>query len=175
MKKSVCNTCVYAVNNNHCGLRGFRSDFNVKYCSAQNVDKLPNGFELQEDGYFSWVNKKPKYPKTFEECLNMLYCKSVLKTIIGHKAELLFNLEKLLICRDAYWKIAGEEMGLGKPWEPDWSTENERKYVIEVYCNNVRTNSQGYSNTILAFPTVEIRDTFYENFKELIELCKELL
>ena len=125
MKKSVCNTYVYVVNNNHCGLRGFRSDFNVKYCSAQNVDKLPNGFELQEDGYFSWVNKKPKYLKTFDECLNVLYCKSVLRTIIGHKAELLFNLEKLLICRDAYWKIAGEQMELGKPWEPNW-TDNYR-------------------------------------------------
>ena len=66
-------------------------------------------------------------------------------------------------------------MGLGKPWEPDWSTEDEIKYVIEVYRNNVRTNSQGYSNTILAFPTAEMRDAFYENFKDLIEQCKELL
>ena len=53
---NLCIECVYAVNNNHCGLRGFRSNFNVNYCSAQNIDKLPNGFELQEDGYFSWVN-----------------------------------------------------------------------------------------------------------------------
>jgi hypothetical protein len=28
---------------------------------------------------------------------------------------------------------------------------------------------------ILAFPTEEMRDTFYENFKDLIEQCKELL
>ena len=27
----------------------------------------------------------------------------------------------------------------------------------------------------LAFPTEEMRDAFYENFKELIEECKELL
>lgn len=31
------------------------------------------------------------------------------------------------------------------------------------------------SNVILDFPTKEMRDTFYENFKELIEECKELL
>jgi hypothetical protein len=37
---------------------------------------------------------------------------------------------KLLICRDAYWKIAGEQLELDKPWEPDWSTESEVKYVI---------------------------------------------
>lgn len=177
MKKSVCNTCVYAVNNNHCGLRDFRSDFNVKYCSAQNVDKLPNGFELQEDGYFSWVNKKPKYPKTFEECLNMLYCKSVLRTIIGHKAELLFNLEKLLICRDAYWKIAGEEMSLDGPWDSKYGC-GEWGYWIgydinanKIYCQDSRI----LVNHLLVFPTAEMRDTFYENFKDLIEQCKELL
>ena len=30
-------------------------------------------------------------------------------------------------------------------------------------------------NKILAFPTEEMRDAFYENFKDLIEQCKELL
>ena len=29
-------------------------------------------------------------------------------------------LQKLIICRDVYWKIYGEQMGLGKPWEPDF-------------------------------------------------------
>ena len=94
---------------------------------------------------------------------------------VGYKSELLCKLQVLFLCRDAYWQIAGEEMGLGKPWEPAWSTEYETKYVIEVYRNKVRTNSQGYSNTILAFPTAEMRDVFYENFKKEIEICKELL
>ena len=30
-------------------------------------------------------------------------------------------------------------------------------------------------NKILAFPTAEMRDAFFEDFKELIEQCKELL
>lgn len=171
-----CTRCVYAVNNNHCGLRGFRSNFNVNYCSAQNIDKLPNGFELQEDGYFSWVNKKPEYPKTFEECLNMLYCKSILRTIIGHKAELLLNLEKLLICRDAYWKIAGEEMGLGKPWESPLPSLFETVYCIRRKNNEIIKGAyRGGKSEILEFPTKEMRDVFYENFKDLIESCKELL
>ena len=46
INENKCAQCVYAVNNDHCGLRGFRNNFNVNYCSAQNVDKLPNGFEL---------------------------------------------------------------------------------------------------------------------------------
>ena len=28
---------------------------------------------------------------------------------------------------------------------------------------------------LLVFPTKEMRDTFYKNFKDLIEQCKELL
>ena len=121
------------------------------------------------------VNKKPKYPATFEECLNMLYCKSVLRTIIGHKAELLLNLEKLLVCRDAYWKIAGEQMGLNKLWEPDWNYINRKFYCIYNSKNNIVKNVIYSENKILAFPTEEMRDAFYENFKDLIEKCKELL
>ena len=124
--------------------------------------------KLEELGY------KPTYPKTYVECEKILRCFSSVY-VEGYKTELLEVFQKLLICRDAYWKIAGAEMGLDEPWEPDWSTEYENKYVIEVYRNNVRTNSQGYSNTILAFPTPEMRSAFYENFKELIEQCKELL
>lgn len=196
MKPNKCTYCVYAVNNNHCGLRGYTSRFNRDYCSAQNIDKLPNGFELQEDGYFSWVSKDPKYPTTYAECCEVLvgrkpnpyeisFDKMELCLVdldntqnIDFQNPYLFQLNSLFrlrMCRNAYWKIAGEEMGLGKPWKPDWSTEGEIKYVIEVYRNNVRKNSQGYSNTILAFPTEEMRDAFYENFKDLIEQCKELL
>lgn len=115
------------------------------------------------------INKKPKYPTTYEECCQHLGCAD--KLGVGN----LVPFQQLINARNAYWKIAGKEMGLDGPWKPDWSTEKERKYVIEVYRNKVRTNSQGYSNTLLAFPTAEMRDAFYENFKDLIERCKELL
>lgn len=147
-------------------------------CDLDEVEiVLGDKFELKiREGKYYAVKKKLYYPKTYEECcevLNLgedghLYTK-------GHQASLIQDFHKLFICRAAYWKIAGEQMGLRKPWEPDWSTEHERKYVIEVYRNKVRTNSQGYSNTILAFPTAEMRDAFLENFGYLIELCKELL
>ena len=176
MKRNACQKCAFAVrdDNPHCGLRGFTSSFNVEWCESEN-DKAPNGYELQEDGYFSWVDKKKGYPKTYEECYKIMGVKLSDCYIQGYKSPLLEDLQDLLICRDAYWKLYGEQMGLGKPWEPDWSTDNEIKYVIEVYRNNVRRNSQGYSNTMLAFPTKEMRDAFYENFKKEIEFCKELL
>ena len=134
---------------------------------------IPKGYEfagVDNDKHQVVFNKmQSQYPKTYEECSLINGCDDRIPLkIIG-------EFTKLINARNAYWKLAGEQMGLGKPWKPDWSTESERKYVIEVYRNKVRTNSQGYSNTILAFPTAEMRDAFYENFSELIEQCKELL
>ena len=88
--------------------------------------------------------------------------------------KLLSAFTELLIFRDAYWKIAGEQMGLGKPCKPDWNT-NELKYIIYYENDRLWFNDEISRNTILAFPTEEMRDAFYENFKNLIEQCKELL
>lgn len=134
--------------------------------------KIADGYtfdSIDENGNIIVKSIKPKYPTTYDACCEMLNADEFVEY------ELVTNFPKLINARNAYWKIAGEQMGLDKPWEPDWSTETEIKYVIEVYRNNVRKNSQGYSNTLLAFPTAEMRDAFYDNFKDLIEQCKELL
>jgi hypothetical protein len=97
----------------------------------------------------------------------------------GYKSSLIQNFQKLLICRDAYWKIAGEEMGLGKPWEPDYDSGVD-KFGIVYFDNTIMKTCaiarwERHLNKILEFPTKEMRDAFYENFKELINECKELL
>ena len=133
--------------------------------------------------------KEKKYPKTYEECckilgvdpnnfltITSLYYGEVETTnyervLLGKFA----SLWELRIYRDAYWKIAGEEMGLGKPWEPDWKKGNQSKYCICNNSDNIEKISLFFGNAILSFPTEEMRDAFYENFKELIERCKELL
>lgn len=133
------------------------------------------------------LEKKNKYPKTYEECSKVLgipihggialvgnWCME--DGYIVQHLETLRALSKLLICRDAYWKIAGEEIGLGKPWKPDWTDQESPKYCITSIKDQVEASKRYYiMNTILAFPTEEMRDAFYENFKELIESCKELL
>ena len=127
-------------------------------------------YEIEvRDGKTYAVKKKPVYPKTYVECKemldeNMYYGFSVFKT-----------LQNLIICRDVYWKIAGEEMGLGKPWEPDWTNLDKLKYCIMVDVGEFITTSKIRGQQILTFPTEKIRDIFYENFKDLIEQCKELL
>ena len=79
------------------------------------------------DGKTYAVRKKPKYPKTYAECCEVLdYCGDYFLTtysnppIITNILNSVNVLTKLLICRNAYWEIAGKELGLGKPWKPDW-------------------------------------------------------
>lgn len=132
-----------------------------------------DNFELKEiDGSFYIIKKKPKYPKTYVECAKILDCFSAVH-IDGYKNELLEKFQELLICRNAYWKIAGEQMGLDKPWEQDY---DDRCFIIVNNNGNIYTYEyHGSNNVLLAFPTEEMRDAFYENFKDLIEQCKELL
>ena len=87
---------------------------------------------------------------------------------------MIIQFQELIIARDAYWKIAGEQMGLGKPWKPDWDWRKS-KFCIGVIGDKIEKFIVGTQQYMLSFPTEEIRDVFYDNFKELIESCKELL
>ena len=145
---------------------------------------LPDGYQfVDENGNVINVNKivlekkKKEYPKTYCECKDILGLWDIDDTECGYyKTDLIDKLQMLLICRDAYWKIAGEEMCLDKPWEPDWKKQ-DKKYIISVFEDTVIyfENETYNRNTVLTFPTEEMRDAFYENFKELINECKELL
>lgn len=116
------------------------------------------------------VNKKPFYPTTYKECCQHLGCDDKIST------KKLVLLYQLINARNTYWKIAGEEMGLGKPWEPDWKNDEQGRHMIMVYENELhKDRSIVGTNFILVFPTEEMRDAFYENFKDLIEQCKDLL
>ena len=142
---------------------------------------IPEGYEyVIESGKIIFTKKKPKYPQSYEECRKIMDIDTgFLLTsydIDFWKGHLLTSLQKLIICQDAYWKIAGDEMGLGKPWEPDWDTNENELFVIANYNGTIVKTGWYYVYTkILVFPTAEMRDAFYENFKEEIEFCKELL
>ena len=118
---------------------------------------------------------KPQYPKTYKECCDVLGIGTMDNDAQGYKVDIIIRFQELLIARDAYWKIAREELGLGKPWEPDWNDTNTQKYCIYNVGNDFKKQPMLEVHHFLAFPTAEMRDAFYENFKELIEQCKELL
>lgn len=137
----------------------------------------------------NFLNPKPKYPTNYGDCCNIVGFDK-LKNFMYHSYEpyIMANhmneyetsmenklnmLGKLLICRDAYWKIAGEEMKLGKPWNPI-DSDNSVCYGIFSWAGEIQNDTTAKWR-ILTFPTAEMRDTFYENFKDIINECKELL
>ena len=133
-------------------------------------------YEIKQDGeQFYLVKKKKEYPKTYEECCEALRIGIHGHYAVGYKSNTLSIFQNLLICRDAYWKIAGEEMGLGKPWEPDFTNDKELKFCIGVSEGKIQRFCCSVAQYILAFPTEEMLDAFYKNFGPDLDKCKELI
>lgn len=129
--------------------------------------KIPDGYEFEcvRENEIILKQIKPQYPKTFEECCNIKKADPNFYIDTHLYSVQLGTLYKLLICRDAYWKIAGN-------WKPDIIDGD--LYCIGYNGNVITWEMQGGCR-FLVFPTEEMRDIFFENFKELIEECKEFL
>lgn len=156
------------------------------------LDIQSNGYELPEGYHFTDENgnvigatkilikkNSPTYPTTYAECCKVIGYGGIISFagLADEEENLYGKFIALKRCRDAYWKIAGEELGLDKPWEPknELSTRN-KIYDMRTYCNNIEKGCTEYpTNRLLSFPTEEMRNAFYNNFKDLIESCKELL
>lgn len=146
--------------------------------------RIPEGFELDKvkDGEIILKTKKKELPKTYEECCEVIGFSSEGDIVysgkwvygyayLGQHLKSLRSFSKLLICRDAYWKLADD-------WEPCWNGYNGdsgRKYCIFQHGASLMRGDTISRGCILMFPTAEMRDTFYENFENLIWECEELL
>lgn len=127
-----------------------------------------------------FLTPKPKWPKTYKGCCDTLYRNSrhdecYEACLQGHPMQ---TFAKLLICRDAYWKLYGEEIGLDKPWEPDWYGGSLYLFYYNPQKDEfVKTHYSlgGSANSAFVFPTAEMRDAYMENFDPDIEKCKLLL
>ena len=158
--------------------------------------KIADGYKfdsIDENGNIIVKSIKPSYPKTYADCCDVLYIvpfynlryhtyehgfhELATSNELLSLQDKLNTFGKLLICLKAYWKIAGEQIGLDKPWDKNYGC-GEWGYWIgydinenKIYCQDSRI----LLNRLLVFPTEEMRDAFYENFEDLIEKCKELL
>ena len=127
------------------------------------------------------VNRKPKYPTTYAECCEVLgigsYFEPEIRNATTGECRIFTKLIRIKRCRDAYWKIYGEKKGLDRPWDSTYGC-GEWGYWIGYSINENKIylqDSRILVNHTLVFPTEEMRDAFYVNFKDLIEQCKELL
>ena len=179
-----CKECCLIRNSTRCLFMD-----NCPYNKQKNIIEIPDGYIFTDENgnvieaqKIVLEKKKKKYPKTYDECLSVLQIKgydivTYVPSWTAYEKTLyqkVLKLRELIICRDAYWKIAGEEMGLGKPWEPDWNNISN-KYCIYFVSEDAWLKECQTRQCFFAFPTEEMRDVFYENFKNLIEECKELL
>lgn len=141
---------------------------------------IPKGYEFagvdDNNQQVVFEKIKPQYPKTYEECCKILD-ETVYIAFDGlslEEVKLYKPYIELMRCRNAYWKIAGEQMELGGAWKPELNSK-KRKFALSNVGENISFEVYGEYNSILCFPTEEMRDAFFENYKELIEKCKELL
>ena len=155
----------------------------------------PEGFEIdKENSTFECIKFKPinkELPKTWKEYCethpkrekeswingvstiesvyadkgdNRIYFRD--KNLLPNKeyAEAMLALCQLIQLRDCY----------NDGWKPDWSDKND-KYVIIVEYNCVRKACATSLQRILAFESTRLRNEFFENFRDLIEVAKPLL
>jgi len=166
----------------------------VQFTSKKYPDKirldLGTEYELvQEDGVTYAVKKHLKLPTSYEDCCTIVnmdarlsfhlartyYNKEGNTTIMPtlsnkwHEYMAAFEtLRRMIICRDAYWKILND-------WEPNWHNKHEIKYVI-VNSGGIVANSWCWTDVhTFAFPTQESRDKFLECFKDKLEICKNFI
>ena len=88
------------------------------------------------------------------------------KNLLPNKetAEAFLALMQLVQLRDCY----------RQRWKPDW-TKRDDKYCISHINGGIGIDIKNYTSSILSFQSIEIRDMFRKNFRELIETAKELI
>ena len=144
----------------------------------------PDGYEFKDENgnvieakKIVLEKKKPRYPESVCECCTVLGAKLMRTTEEGYKGELMKQFQLLITCRDAYWYCYAKETNMPFNWKPDWTMYSKLKHCIIYSDNEIKWQGKHFVTEakVLAFPTAEMRDAFYENFKDLIEVCKELL
>ena len=144
----------------------------------------PEGYEIdKENSTFEKIvfKKINELPKTWEDlkyisgyyissCYgikhsSLINCCKYAKNIFPTKelAEAALALAQLLQLRDRY---NGDNKGF---------IYNKDNYLLSVRYNSIFKDWNIYSQQVLAFRTRELRDEFYNNFKDLIEIAKPLL
>lgn len=138
---------------------------------------LPEGWEFDkvEGNKVILKRHKEELPKTWEGCIAILVDNNRLdeRTIAGDTPRLYVPkelskpfkaLSKLFVCREVY----------RRGWEPNWE-DGENKYCIEYFKGRIIKSVYLYFSRTLSFQSEEVRDEFFENFRDLIEETKELI
>lgn len=123
---------------------------------------LPKSWEnlIKIDGYYVSSQSDIKY--CYENCADSIN-RNVFPT--KEEAEACLALAQLCQLRDRY----------NDGWKPDWDDGGEQKYAIKIENNKTVKYILTSTSSVLSFKSVNLRDEFLENFRDLIETAKPLL
>lgn len=132
-------------------------------------DVTINSSGVNSSDFLRWYDvKKISYPKTYRECCSVLGISVLDNYNNGYKSCEFFNLQKLIVCRDAYWKVFSESN----------NQNHDVKDIHDIYNFDgkiyIGRKSSGV-NYVLRLPSKDACQEFHDNFKSTIDLCKELI
>lgn len=74
----------------------------------------------------------------------------------------------------ALWKLLNYRKKWIGDWKPDWKN-SDPKFTIIIGGDIIVVGENKIASRSMSFPTKEMRDEFYESFKDLLEVAKPLL
>lgn len=147
---------------------------------------VPEGFEIdKEKSTFEEIVFKPikrELPKTWKEleAVNGYYIEhdcNVMhveyETMSCHRN--IFATEEQAKAAIALAQLSQLREVYRKGWVPDWNNTNEAKYCIIKTSGHLDKSMLWSSAHFLCFQSIQIRDEFLKNFKDLIEEASPLL
>jgi hypothetical protein len=149
--------------------------------------EIPNGFEIdKENSTFEQIvfkEIKKQLPKSWEELEEISgYYSNMHSSIIDveyneaiHANQNIFATEEQAKASIALAQLSQLREVYRNGWVPDWKNNDEYKFCIEFYGNEINKDYYYGQNNFLSFQDAETRDLFLENFKDLIEQAKPLM
>lgn len=129
---------------------------------------------------------KKELPKTWEELeIKRGYCTDIDSIIHGglqssnirHKRfdKNMFATQEQAEASLALAQLSQLKKVYNGDWVADWENDEQEKYCIMFFDNEVDTDTWLNTNYFLSFKDKETRDLFLENFRDLIEKAKPLM
>lgn len=145
---------------------GLKIQYTNKGCFVKSKGAIntlsSSDYSLELEG-FEQKEPAPTYEDIVKE-RNYIYLPENLVAPNKELANAVVALLKLLFLRDYY----------NEGWQPDWKDE-EKKFSIEIYEGEFDTFESVECQRVFSFKTEEIRNTFFEDQRELLEIAKPLL
>ena len=157
---------------------------------TKNIINIPEGYEIDKEQSTERqivLRKIDNRARSWEEyCKKMedkdsYYFNEIVGKICSAKFKEDFILSEFVDDEDVVAFVAFSKLRklrrdwLGKNWKPDWTNVYQPKYAIANSNNKLVGCTCREISHPLSFPTEEMRDEFFDCFKDYLEQAKSLL